>query len=71
MTLSNPAGTDGFDFLEFTTNDPKKLAQQFEMMGFHPIATHRAYPVTIYQQNDTRFIINMTQESMESPMSTL
>lgn len=64
MQIQNPVGTDGFDFLEFTTNDAKKLSQQFEFMGFHPVATHQSLPVTIYQQNNIRFILNLTQNSM-------
>ena len=66
MHSHNPAGTDGFDFLEFTTNDPAKLASQFEAMGFVPVAKHTSHDVTIYQQNDIRFIINVTPNSMAS-----
>lgn len=66
MQIRNPVGTDGFDFLEFTTSDPKKLCQQFESMGFQPIATHNSCPVTLYQQNDIRFIINLTPDSQAS-----
>jgi 4-hydroxyphenylpyruvate dioxygenase len=66
MQIHNPVGTDGFDFLEFTTTDPQKLSKQFEAMGFHPVAKHTSQPVTIYQQNDIRFIINLTENSMAS-----
>jgi 4-hydroxyphenylpyruvate dioxygenase len=66
MQTYNPAGTDGFDFLEFTTNNPQKLSEQFKAMGFEPVAHHTSYPVTIYQQNDIRFIINLTPNSMAS-----
>lgn len=71
MQTHNPAGTDGFDFLEFTTKNPQKLAQQFESMGFHPVAAHTSHPVTIYQQNDIRFIINLTPNSMASKFADL
>lgn len=66
MHSHNPAGTNGFDFLEFTTNDPAKLAKQFDAMGFVPVAKHTSHDVTIYQQNDIRFIINVTPDSMAS-----
>lgn len=63
MQNFNPAGTDGFDFLEFTTKDPNKLESQFKSMGFLPIAKHKTADVLIYQQNNIRFIINMNQNS--------
>lgn len=66
MKIRNPTGTDGFDFLEFTTNDPKALCSQFEAMGFLPVATHNSCPVTIYQQNGLRFFINLTPNSQAS-----
>jgi 4-hydroxyphenylpyruvate dioxygenase len=71
METYNPVGTQGFDFLEFTTTDPKKLSSQFESMGFHPVATHNTHPITIYQQNDIRFIINLTPNSMASKFAHL
>lgn len=71
MQAHNPAGTDGFDFLEFTTTNPQKLSEQFISMGFHPVATHTSHPVTIYQQNDIRFIINLTPNSMASKFANL
>ncbi len=64
MPTHNPAGTKGFDFLEFTTNDPLRLHQQFTSMGFKPVAKHKVHDVTIYQQNDVRFLLNVTKNSM-------
>lgn len=66
MHSHNPAGTDGFAFLEFTTNDPDKLSHQFESMGFTPIAKHTLHDVIVYQQNDIRFLINVAKKSMAS-----
>lgn len=71
MQSHNPAGTDGFDFLEFTTNDVSKLTQQFETMGFIPVAKHHHADVVIYQQNNIRFIINATKNSMASQFADL
>lgn len=62
----NPAGTDGFDFLEFTSQDNAKLVKQFEDMGFKAVAKHKKHDLTIYQQNDIRFIVNNTKNSMAS-----
>lgn len=66
QTHFNPAGTDGFDFLEFTTNDANKLIKQFEAMGFVAVAKHKKADIYIYQQNDIRFFVNLTQNSMAS-----
>ena len=70
MQTHNPVGTDGFDFLEFTTPDPQKLIKQFESLGFVPIAKHKSCDITIYQQNDIRFIINVTPDSMANHFAT-
>lgn len=64
MQTHNPVGTDGFDFLEFSTNDAKKLCSQFESMGFKAVNKHKSHDIIIYQQNDIRFIINLTKQSM-------
>lgn len=66
MQNYNPAGLDGFDFLEFTSKNPELLVQQFRSMGFVPVAKHRDQDVTMYQQNDIRFIINNTADSQAS-----
>lgn len=67
----NPAGTNGFDFLEFTTQDPSKLIAQFESLGFVSLARHRTKNVVIYQQNNIRFIINIAPEAAASQFATL
>lgn len=63
MQVPNPAGTDGFDFLEFATTDADKLKAQFESMGFIPVAKHKQHDIIIYQQNDIRFFLNLTKQS--------
>src|SRR5690606_9623384 len=66
MQSNNPAGTKGFEFLEFTTTDPSTLTRQFTDMGFVPVAKHKKHDVTIYQQNNVRYIINCTDGTMSS-----
>ena len=66
MEITNPAGTQGFEFLEFTTKDPSKLIQQFSELGLKPTAKHHQADVTIYQLNNIRFIINSTTKSLTS-----
>ncbi len=66
MEFQNPAGTNGFDFLEFATNDVPKLTKQFEALGFKTVAKHKQYDVVLMQQNDIRFLINYTKNSSAS-----
>jgi 4-hydroxyphenylpyruvate dioxygenase len=56
---ANPLGTDGFEFVEFTSPDPQVLANLFEIMGFTAVARHRSKNVLRYKQGDIDFILNM------------
>jgi Hydroxyphenylpyruvate dioxygenase, HPPD, N-terminal len=58
ITDANPMGTDGFEFVEFTHPDPKALDHLFRIMGFTPVARHRAKDVTLYRQGGINFIVN-------------
>jgi len=57
--FENPLGTDGFEFVEFTSPDPVRLQQLFEMMGFAAVARHRSKNVLRFAQGDINFILNM------------
>ncbi len=54
----NPLGTDGFEFVEFTSPDPRSLERLFEAMGFTAVARHRSKSVLRYKQGDVNFILN-------------
>ncbi|WP_375271985.1 4-hydroxyphenylpyruvate dioxygenase family protein, partial [Sphingomonas sp.] len=54
----NPMGLDGFAFCEFTAPDADTLAQQFEALGFVPVATHPTKQVTLYRQGRINLLIN-------------
>ncbi len=54
----NPAGTDGFEFVEYTAPDPDMLRVLFERLGFPVTARHRSKNVTLHRQGDINFIIN-------------
>jgi 4-hydroxyphenylpyruvate dioxygenase len=60
---SNPMGTDGFEFVEYSSPEPEKLAALFEAMGFQAIARHRSKDVTLYRQGDINFILNAEKGS--------
>ena len=57
-THDNPMGLDGFEFVEFASNEPQKLASFFEHLGFTLIAKHRSKKVSLYRQGKINFIIN-------------
>ena len=69
--LSNPMGTDGFEFVEYTAPDPRLLRQLFEMLGFRPIARHRSKDVTLYSQGGVNFLINGEQNSFAQAFAKL
>jgi 4-hydroxyphenylpyruvate dioxygenase len=56
--IDNPMGTDGFEFIEYTSPDPEYLRVLFERMGFPVTAKHRSKDVTRHSQGDINFIIN-------------
>ena len=58
----NPLGLDGFEFVEFTSPEPEKLAALFEAMGFTHLSNHRSKPVRRYSQGDVNFLLNMDTE---------
>jgi len=71
MQSNNPMGTEGFEFLEFSTPDPEKLGKEFESMGFVPVAKHRTKNITLYQQNQIRFLINAEPNSHAAEFAKL
>jgi len=57
--FENPLGTDGFEFVEFTSPEPERLKDLFEKMGFTAVARHRSKHVLRFRQGDINFILNM------------
>src|SRR5712671_4436230 len=60
---TNPMGTDGFEFVEYTAPDPEALGRLFESMGFVKVAGHRSKDVSLFRQGDVNFIVNGEKES--------
>jgi 4-hydroxyphenylpyruvate dioxygenase len=58
----NPLGTDGFEFVEFTSPEPERLKDLFERMGFAAVSRHRSKNVLRFAQGDINFILNMEPE---------
>lgn len=61
---SNPAGTDGFEFVEYTAPDTRELEKLFIQLGFDPVARHRSKDVVLYRQGEINFIINHEPDSL-------
>lgn len=59
----NPLGTDGFEFVEYSSGNPAELARLFESLGFRAVARHRRKNVTLYRQGGINFILNAELDS--------
>jgi 4-hydroxyphenylpyruvate dioxygenase len=58
ISAQNPAGTDGFEFVEFAHPQPDHLKKLFLRMGYWPVARHRTKDITVFRQGDINFILN-------------
>lgn len=58
ISPQNPAGTDGFEFVEFAHPDPQVLRDLFSQMGFTQTAHHKTRQVELWQQGDITYLIN-------------
>ena len=63
ITAENPAGTDGFEFVEFAHEDPQVLRDIFTHMGYEHTATHKTRAVELWQQGDITYVLNAQSDS--------
>ena len=54
----NPAGTDGFEWVEFAHPEPDTLRDLFGRMGYTHVATHKRKAIELWQQGDITYLIN-------------
>jgi 4-hydroxyphenylpyruvate dioxygenase len=59
----NPAGTDGFEFVEFAHPEPQQLRDLFARMGYAHTATHKTKAVELWQQGDITYVLNAEPDS--------
>ncbi len=59
----NPAGTDGFEFIEYAAPEPRAMGELFERLGFKAIARHRHKNVILYRQGGVNYIVNAEPDS--------
>ena len=53
----NPAGTDGFEFVEFASHDSQALVELFTALGFVAVSRHPILNITRFQQGDINFLV--------------
>ena len=64
ITADNPAGTDGFEFVEFAHPDPEELRTLFKRMGYALTGRHKTRDIELWQQGDITYIVNADPGSM-------
>ncbi len=63
ISPENPAGTDGFEFVEFAHPQPDELRTLFARMGYEKTARHRSRDIELWQQGDVTYILNNDPDS--------
>jgi len=63
ISAHNPAGTDGFEFVEFAHRDPKQLEALFRQMGYVEVARHKTKDISLYRQGAINYVVNREQNS--------
>ena len=61
--FENPAGLDGFEFIEFSAPKKGHLEEVFETIGFTKVARHRSKDVELWRQGDINLITNYEPKS--------
>ncbi|MCX8508577.1 MAG: VOC family protein, partial [Rhodobacteraceae bacterium] len=58
ISADNPAGTDGFEFVEFAHPEPEELRTLFVRMGYQLTARHKTKAIELWQQGDITYVLN-------------
>ncbi len=66
ITIDNPMGINGFEFVEFASPRPGELHDYFKKLGFTQVARHKTRPIHTYRQGDATFLINEDPDSFAS-----
>ena len=65
--FENPAGLDGFEFIEFSSPEKGQLEKVFTVMGFTQIANHRTKDAQLWRQGGINLIANYEPKSAPNP----
>ncbi|MDC0136200.1 4-hydroxyphenylpyruvate dioxygenase [Sulfitobacter sp.] len=63
ITPENPAGTDGFEFVEYASPNPEELREVFRKMGYAHVANHKTHKIELWQQGDITYVLNYDPDS--------
>ncbi len=63
ISAANPAGTDGFEFVEFAHPEPMVLERLFQQMGYVAVAQHKTKNITLYRQGTINYVLNREPRS--------
>jgi 4-hydroxyphenylpyruvate dioxygenase len=63
ISAENPAGTDGFEFVEFAHDDPAVLEDLFARMGYAEVARHKSQKISLWRQGDINYLVNGEPDS--------
>ena len=61
--FDNPTGLQGFDFVEFVSQEPELVEALFRNLGFTHVANHRSKDVALFRQGDINLILNREPKS--------
>ncbi|MEM6913077.1 MAG: 4-hydroxyphenylpyruvate dioxygenase [Pseudomonadota bacterium] len=61
--FENPAGLDGFEFIEFSAPEKGMLEAVFDAMGFTRVAQHRSKDVHLWRQGGINLVANYEPRS--------
>jgi len=61
--FDNPAGLDGFEFIEFSAPEKGVLEPAFAKTGFTEVARHRSKDVQVWRQGDINLVANYEPRS--------
>jgi hypothetical protein len=64
ISEDNPAGTNGFEFVEFAHPIRKFWKRCSARMGYEPVARHRTKAITVWRQGDINYILNAEKGSI-------
>ncbi|NHK27542.1 4-hydroxyphenylpyruvate dioxygenase [Parvularcula flava] len=56
--IDNPLGTDGFEFVMFTSDNVARQSALFEKMGIPAIARHKKQDITLHRSGEITLLVN-------------
>lgn len=67
----NPLGINGFEFIEFTSQNPDGMATHFDNLGFAEVAVHPTRALRLFKQGRSHIVLNTIPDSHASDFAAL